>query len=401
MKNGRIGGSIVAVVLVPVLVGSARADKLTDMELLGKFLFYEGISSPGSMSCAVCHGAAVGFTGPDSQINRHGTVYRGAVPERFGNRKPPSSAYATFSLVFHYDEAKGFVGGNFWDGRATGLHLGNPAADQALGPFLNPVEQNNPGSKAMLEHVIKSPYLRLWERVWSEPLNIATPADIDKNYDRVGRAIAVYEASHEMSPFSSKYDYFLQGKVQLTEEEQRGLALFNGKANCASCHTSTPGPNDEPPLFTDFTYENVGIPKNPENPYYRMDRVEVDGKPINPDGANWVDPGLAGFLRTSGNSAWQSVARENRGKHKVPTLRNVDKRPSKDFPKAYMHNGVFKSLEQVVHFYNTRDVPGAGWAAPEMPQNINMKEAGNLGLTSQEEAAIVAFLRTLSDDYTP
>jgi cytochrome c peroxidase len=401
MKNGRIGGSIVAVVLVLVLVGSARADKLTDVELLGKFLFYDGISSPGSMSCAVCHGAGVGFTGPDAQINRHGTVYRGAVPERFGNRKPPSSAYATFSPVFHYDEAKGFVGGNFWDGRATGLHLGNPAADQALGPFLNPVEQNNPSSRAVLEDVIKSPYLRLWERVWGEPLNIATPADIDKNYDRVGRAIAAYEASHEMSPFSSKYDYSLQGKVQLTAEEQRGLALFNGKANCASCHPSTAGPNGEPPLFADFTYENVGIPKNPENPYYRMDRVEVDGKPINPDGANWVDPGLAGFLRTSGNSAWQSMARENRGKHKVPTLRNVDKRPSQDFPKAYMHNGVFKSLEQVVHFYNTRDVPGAGWAAPEVPQNINTKEAGNLGLTSQEEAAIVAFLRTLSDDYTP
>ena len=401
MKNRRIGGSIVAAVLMLVLVASALADKLTDKELLGKFLFYDGISSPGSMSCAVCHGASVGFTGPDAQINRHGTVYRGAVPERFGNRKPPSSAYATFSPVLHYDKAKGFLGGNFWDGRATGQHLGNPAADQALGPFLNPVEQNNPSSEAVLEQVVKSPYARLWEQAWGEPLRTATQADIDKNYDRVGQAIAAYEASYEMSPFSSKYDYSLQGKVQLTEEEQRGLALFNGKVNCASCHTSTSGPSGQPPLFTNFTYENVGVPKNPENPYYRMDRVQVDGKPINPDGANWVDPGLAGFLQTSGNPAWQSMAQENRGKHRVPTLRNVDKRPSKDFPKAYMHNGVFKSLEEVVHFYNTRDVPGAGWPAPEVPQNVNAKETGNLRLTPQEEAAVVAFLKTLSDDYTP
>jgi len=401
MKNRRIGRSIGAVVLVLVLAASALADKLTDKELLGKFLFYDGISSPGSMSCAVCHGASVGFTGPDAQINRHGTVYRGAVPERFGNRKPPSSAYATFSPVLHYDQAKGFLGGNFWDGRATGQHLGNPAADQALGPFLNPVEQNNPSSEAVLEQVVKSPYARLWEQAWGEPLRTATQADIDKNYDRVGQAIAAYEASYEMSPFSSKYDYSLQGKVQLTDQEQQGLALFNGKANCASCHTSTRGPNGESPLFTNFTYENVGIPKNPENPYYRMDRVQVDGKPINPDGAAWVDPGLAGFLQTSGNPAWQSMAQENRGKHKVPTLRNVDKRPSKDFPKAYMHNGVLKSLEEVVHFYNTRDVPGAGWLAPEVPQNVNAKETGNLRLTPQEEAAVVAFLKTLSDDYTP
>jgi cytochrome c peroxidase len=401
MKTRRAGRLTAAAVLVLASAGSASAQRLTDKELLGKFLFYDGISSPGSMSCAVCHGPSVGFTGPDAEINRHGTVYRGAVPERFGNRKPPSSAYATFSPVFHYDAKEGFVGGNFWDGRATGQHLGSPAADQALGPFLNPVEQNNPSGKAVLEHVSKAPYLRLWKQVWGEPLRLDTQADVDRNYDRVGLAIATYEACHEMSPFSSKYDYSLQGKVQLTEQERQGLALFNGKAHCDSCHTSKPGPNGAPPLFTNFTYENAGAPKNPENPYYRMDRVEVDGKPINPDGASWVDPGLAGFLETSSNPAWRKLAPESRGKFKVPTLRNVDKRPSKDFPKAYMHNGVFKSLEEVVHFYNTRDVPGGGRPAPEVPQNVNTDEMGNLRLTAEEEAAVVAFLRTLSDDYTP
>jgi cytochrome c peroxidase len=117
------------------------AQPLIPLELLGKSLFFDKISSPDSMSCAECHAPAVGFTGPIPGINRHGAVYRGAIPQRFGNRKPPSAAYATLSPIFHYDEIEElFVGGNFWDGRATGEVLGNPAADQALGPFLNPVE---------------------------------------------------------------------------------------------------------------------------------------------------------------------------------------------------------------------------------------------------------------------
>ena len=100
------------------------------------------------MSCATCHSPDVGWTGPNPSINKHGAVYRGAVPTRFGNRKPPSAAYATLSPIFHFDGAL-FVGGNFWDGRATGERLGNPAADQALGPFLNPVEQNNSSKYAV------------------------------------------------------------------------------------------------------------------------------------------------------------------------------------------------------------------------------------------------------------
>jgi hypothetical protein len=91
------------------------------------------------------------------------------------------------------------------------------------------------------------------------------------------------------------------------------------------------------------------------------------------------------------------MAAENYGKHKVPTLRNVDKRPGRAFPKAYMHNGVFKSLEEVVHFYNTRDVED--WPPPEVTENVNTDELGDLGLTLEEEHLIVAFMRTLSDGY--
>ncbi len=122
-----------------------------------------------------------------------------------------------------------------------------------------------------------------------------------------------------------------------------------------------------------------------------------DGSPINPEGANWIDPGLGGFLANQPNPDWAAMAAENMGKHKVPTLRNVAKGPGKGFPKAFMHNGVFKSLEEVVHFYNTRDVED--WPDPEVAANVNTDELGNLGLTADEEAAIVAFMKTLSDGY--
>jgi cytochrome c peroxidase len=397
MRNRRVRKvMLLSVVAVGVLGGAALAADFNDMVRLGKNLFFDKISSPDSMACADCHNASVGFTGPIPGINRHGAVYRGAVPQRFGNRKPPTSAYATYSPVFYYDELLGeFVGGNFWDGRATGRHLGNPAADQAQAPFLNPVEQNNASKLAVLQQVKKSSYAYLWQQVWGEPLQVGTPAQIDLNYDRVGLALAAFEESSEVSPFSSKYDYYLEGMVELTPMEQWGLELFNGKANCAACHDSGRGPEGELPLFTDFTYDNIGTPKNPENPYYRMDRVYINGRPINPEGARWIDAGLGGFLLTT---RWSSLALDNWGKQKIPTLRNVAKRPGVAFPKAYMHNGVFKSLEEVVHFYNTRDL--GGWPPPEVPLNVSM-ELGDLGLTEDEEEAIVVFLETLSDGYAP
>jgi cytochrome c peroxidase len=367
---------------------------------LGKSPFFDKISSPDSMSCADCHAPETGFTGPIPGINKHGAVYRGAVPQRFGNRKPPSSAYATLSPVLYYDEEEElFVGGNFWDGRATGEALGNPAADQALGPFLNPVEQNNPSMQAVLEQIAGSKYADLWEVVWGDPIRYDTPEDIETNYSRVGLSIAAYEDSAEVNPFSSKYDYYLRGEAELTEKEAWGLELFNDpeKGNCAACHPSEPGPGGEPPLFTDFTFDNLGVPKNPENPFYDMDTVYLDdGTPINPDGADWIDPGLGGFLET--RPEWAAMAPENYGKHKVPTLRNVAKGLG-DESKAYTHNGVFKSLRALVHFYNTRDV--VAWPPPEVPDNVNTDELGDLGLTKQEEGAIVAFMETLSDGYKP
>jgi cytochrome c peroxidase len=392
---------LVIVIAFGIVSSQAKPDdaELTPMEQLGKHLFFDKISSPDSMSCADCHAPDVGFTGPVGGINKHGAVYRGAVPQRFGNRKPPSAAYATLSPVFHYDEVEGlFVGGNFWDGRATGEKLDNPAADQALGPFLNPVEQNNASKTAVLEQVASSKYAELWDMVWDEPVSYGTPEEIEVNYDRIGLAIAAYEDSNEVNQFSSKYDYFLMGEVELTEQEEWGLELFEGKGKCALCHPSQLGDGDELPLFTDFTFDNLGVPKNPDNPFYSMDTVYLDdGSPINPEGSAWIDPGLGGFLMNHSDTFYQSKAAENLGKHKVPTLRNVDKRHGNNFPKAFMHNGVFKSLKEVVHFYNTRDVET--WPLPEVSQNINTDELGDLGLTDEEEDAIVAFMKTLSDGY--
>lgn len=394
-----LGGlSVVGLLLAAGVVGAQQKPEvvLTPMEELGKELFFDNISDPPWMSCATCHDPDTGWTGPIAGVNAHGAVYRGAVPVRFGNRKPPSAAYATESPIFHYDEVEGlFVGGNFWDGRATGEILGNPAADQALGPFLNPVEQNNASKAAVCEIVADAKYADLFEAVWGEPVVCDSELAVAAFYDRVGLSIAEYESSAEVNQYSSKYDAYLAGEAALTEQEAWGLELFEGKGMCSACHTSEPGPSGEPPLFTDFTYDNLGVPRNPENPWYDMDEVFIGGDPINPLGDAWVDYGLGAFLESVDYP--DDVVADNLGKHKVPTLRNVDLRRGNGFTKAYMHNGAFKSLEEVVHFYNTRDVED--WPEPEVAVNVNTDELGDLDLTVEEEAAIVAFMKTLSDGY--
>ena len=403
--------------LLVVMTVTALASSLSPIEELGKAIFFdENLSINQNQSCASCHDPAWGWTGPDSLINASGSVYEGSILGRFGDRKPPSAAYATFSPIFYQDKKGLFVGGNFWDGRATGEVLGNPAADQALGPFLNPKEQALPDSACVVYRVCQASYLVSFEDVWGAgTCAIAWPADIeaacategatvalseddraksDEAYGNIGLAVAAFEDSYEVNAFTSKFDYIFLGGTKLTKQEQRGYALFQGKGKCKLCH---PGGKDE--LFTDFTFDNLGIPQNPDNP-----------AGVAPD---FVDPGLGGFLMNTGYD--EDVYLAEWGKHKVPTLRNVDLRPSEDSVKAYGHNGYFKTLEGIVHFYNTRDVldtcPGLYteaealaancWPAPEVAENVNKDELGDLGLTPAEEAAIVAFLKTLSDGYMP
>ena len=203
-----LSGGIGCALLVVLCVSAAGASDLTPKQELGKELFFDKISQPArSQSCASCHLPAAGWTGGIASLNRHGGVYRGAEPQRFGNRKPPTTAYATFSPIFHFDGTE-FVGGNFWDGRATGEALGNPAADQALGPFLAPVEQNMPSKQAVCNRVEQSTYADLFEEVWGPGSLDCSDPGFEAMYDRIGLSIAAYEGSAEVSPFSSKFDAY-------------------------------------------------------------------------------------------------------------------------------------------------------------------------------------------------
>jgi cytochrome c peroxidase len=415
-----------------VIVSAGCTEKKTESpatedEDLGQRIFNDqNLSANRDLSCATCHSRAVGGTGPNSDLNLHGAVYQGSVSGRFGNRKPPSSSYATLSPCFDYSADLGvFFGGNFWDGRATGWNLGSPAAEQAQGPFLNPVEQAVPDSTELVSRVCGSDYGDLFRQVHGA----SACQNAEQGYAALALSIAAFEGSKEMNPFSSKYDLSLAGKATLEPLEQQGLALFNDRGKCAGCHVDDAAAAS---AFTDFTFDNLGIPPNPENPFYGMDKILVDGQAVNPLGSNWVDPGLGGFLATLvQDSAWRalphvtaalhdmpdatitSLVQDNQGKHRVPTLRNVDLRPTADFVKAYGHNGFFKSLKGIVHFYNTRDtlppcadsvteteaLASGCWPAPEVAETVNHTELGNLQLTSDEEDAIVAFLGTLSDGW--
>lgn len=372
----RTTASVAALVLLLSVsfCAGAPGQELTPIQQLGKSLFFDtNLSTPPGQSCAACHDPSTAFVGPISELNAHGAVYPGAVHVRFGNRKPPSAAYATFSPDFHYDETEGlYVGGMFWDGRALNV------VEQAKGPFLNRLEMNNPNRKIVVKKVEHSGYAQLFQEVFGW----GSLRDVDLAYEYIAQAIAAYEGSPEVNRFTSKYDAYLAGMAELTEQEMRGLSLFEGQAQCAACHPSQPGLEGEPPLFTDFTYDNLGVPRNPENPWYDMPPA------FNRDGEDWIDLGLGGVL---GDPA-------EMGKMKVPTLRNVGMRPYEGFVQAYMHNGALKSLHEVVDFYNTRDL--GGWPPPEYPENINTDELGNLGLSDQDVDDIVAFLMTLTDGYT-
>jgi len=159
----------------------ASAQGLSDIEQLGKSIFFDqGLSINNNQSCASCHDPAAGWTGPIEAINQAGAVYEGSISGSFGNRKPPSAAYATQSPIFAYHRQGGglFLGGNFWNGRATGERLGNPAADQAQGPFLNPAEQALPDN-ACVVYFVCTAYSASFESVWGvDACYINWPADM-------------------------------------------------------------------------------------------------------------------------------------------------------------------------------------------------------------------------------
>jgi cytochrome c peroxidase len=375
------------------------------MAVVGQSIFFDkNLSINRNQSCASCHDPAFGFTGPNPSINGHGSVMEGSIPGRFAFRKPPSAAYAMAPALFFDGEA--WVGGAFWDGRAKGDVLGNPLADQALHPFIGANEQGLPDLACVVHRISTSSYVNQYKQTWGNQIStISFPANTDAlcsaegntvplsaadrdlavaEYNNVARSIAAFESSDKVSPFNSRFDAWVAGRGTLTPFEQRGFQLFTGKAQCALCHIAD-GPRA---MFTDFTYDNIGVPANLENPQFIS--------------SGFIDLGLGVTLADVGLD----------GAQKVPTVRNLDRRPARGMLKSYMHNGVFKNLQQVVHFYNTRDVlptcsvptlptdPSFGvtcWPAPEVLENVNREELGNLRLTPEEEAAVVAYLRTLTD----
>jgi cytochrome c peroxidase len=346
--------------------GAVQVDAdFTSKERLGKLLFFEtGLSTPPGQACSSCHDPAAAFADPDPEL----PVSRGALPGRYGNRNDMPVAYAAFVPPLHLDPAEGiWVGGLFWDGRA------NTLAEQAQGPPLNPLEMANPDTATVAEKLRALAYAGLFTQVYG-PDALGSPASAFAN---MADAIEAYERTSEVSPYDAKYDLWLRGEAELSDQELRGLEIFEAedKGNCAACHPSQPAEDGSPPLFTDFTYDNLGVPRNPENPFYLLPAE------LNPDGFAFVDLGLG---VTVGDPA------EN-GKFRVPTLRNVA------VTAPYMHNGAFKTLFQVVAFYNTRDV--ADWPDAEVAENVNDEELGDLGLTNPELEDLVAFMRTLTDGW--
>src|SRR5882724_10783993 len=268
-------------------------------------------------------------------------------------------------------------------------------------------------------------------------------------YDNWGQSVSFYERSKEVSPFTSKFDAFLASPTTtpLTPDEMAGYALFRGKAACNTCHvdgrgsTQTPGTGGDGhpstttgnPLFTCFGSANEGLPLNPRDAFYYQTTPDFFGFTANPFGFGYRDLGMGTFLRSGFGSApnpnaeWIPFAPHVDGQFQVSTARNVGMAPTQCptteapggpggfFQKGFFHNGYIKSLKQLVHFYNTRDVfakpvtsghcpPGTTekvdcWPMPEVKNNIDMT-TGNLGLTDQQENQIVAFLQTLTDGFT-
>jgi cytochrome c peroxidase len=429
---------------------------LTVIEQLGKDIFFDAaLSNPPGLSCASCHLPAAGLTGESSQINAATGEMPGAVPGRVGPRKPQSVSYAAFSPTgpFYSQELGLFLGGTFWDGRTP------DTTAQARMPFLDANEMANLSvgpypphaggfSPLVAMKLQETPYSPLFVLVFGPNVFESSEAEI---YTMATQAIAAFEASAEVNQFSSKFDASQFGtppgnRYRLSRSELNGMNLFFNKARCSQCHSSaslapvlavTAGKD----TFTMYCYANVGVPENPNNSFYRNTNGVTNPDGYNALGVHFIDYGLGMNPNPSpdGTKFMTSTVGDipaYRGLFKSPSMRNVDMRPNRAFVKAYMHNAVFKSLEEVVHFYNKRNVavnrnghevafdlrvgPPAGYARrfapPEVLDNVhnvagvtpaeagtdvsNNGLVGNLGLTPGEERDLVNFLKTLTDGYT-
>jgi cytochrome c peroxidase len=451
---------------------------VASVEILGKLMnFDKNISPNENVACASCHMPYAAYSGPIPSVNLTMIAYPGSVHFRAGKRTAQRYTYSSYFPPLQYDAVQGlFFGGNFWDSRATGYLLRTPDGEQSQFPPVDPLEMGNPDTACITYKLSLAVYRPLFELIWGAdsfeinwPANTAqicatpngasvfngnatpvalSPSDrtrSNNDYDHWAQSLSAFEHSESVSPFTSKFDAFLKGTYKLTAQEAAGYALFRGKGNCNSCHldgrSTAPAPTktsaedtgvaaNVTPVFTCFGSANEGLPKNPRDSFYYETTPDSFGFTPNPGGFTYTDFGLGTFLRSgfgsapNPNSSWRQFASTTDGQMQVMTARNAGfappscpttEAPGPYFQKEFFHNGYIKSLKQLVHFYNTRDLyrnavesgdcPAGTtekvncWPEPEVPQNIDMT-TGNLGLTGAEEDQIVAFLRTLSDGFT-
>jgi len=366
---------------------AAAPNAMSPAAAVGEKIFKDtSLSASGKMACATCHDPALGHASPFTTP----VAFGGANLDQAGTRLPPALGYLRFNTAFHFEADGTPTGGFTWDGRADTL------ADQARRPFLSANEMANPDATSVVAKLSKATYANEFMAVFGADV-FANPA---LAFDRAALALERYQREDpDFAAFSSKFDAFTAGKAKLSDAELRGLALFNrgDKGNCAACHPSTKPANAPGALFTDFTFDSLGVPRNSS--------IAANADP------SYFDLGLCGPTRAD------LAARSDLcGKFKVPSLRNVGLR------KRFFHNGQFDSLEQVVRFYVTRDTDAGTWFPTDplgnpvpyddLPSalrgNVNVTEvpytrkAGDAPFLNESEVQdLVAFLRTLTDGYTP
>lgn len=351
-----------------------------DKALLGQILFFDNsLSFHGNQNCSSCHNPDAAFIDVrDSSANR--MVSQGDDLSKFGKRNSPTMLYAKYSPGFHFDESiKEYVGGQFWDGRATNLQ------NQAGMPPLDPLEMGMPDKLSVAKRLWQIP---MYANLLTQHYGKTVWDSVDSVYEAMEDAIATFQKEKKLlAPFSSKYDKSLKGEYQLTEIEAKGKALFfdKDKANCTSCHQLQQTTDHTEETFSNYRYYNIGTPSN---------KALIAHNSYTQD---FVDLGLFENPNVKGDE-------KQKGKFKVPTLRNVA------VTAPYMHNGVFKELRTVLlyldHFNNDKRTVNPetqqGWDKPEYEPTLAKQELTAKPLSDDEIDALEAFLKILTDErYEP
>lgn len=404
----------------PIHLVRPPATPLSAMAQLGRLVFFDAsLSSSGRLSCASCHDPRHAYAAPGDQPVMRG----GPHLSREGSRAVPSLMYLerqpSFGIGPDNEErenadlaqlatlardtprvqktaaqaskaANNMVpqGGLFWDGRADTLQ------QQALLPLLDSHEMNGGTLITVADKLRRAFYAERFAQLFGDSVFADAGSLVAEAMFAVGRYQIEDTSFH---PYTSKYDYWLEGKAQLTASELRGYELFNdpGRANCAGCHVDQPSRDGLPPLLTDHQFEALGVPRN--------NALAVNRDP------NYFDLGICGPYRAD-----LSNERQYCGMFMTPTLRNVVTRH------AFFHNGVYATLRAVLDFYAFRDTEpqqiyprradGTVQKFDDLPQqyavNVDFtdppfdRKAGDPpAMTPRDEEDIIAFLNTLTDGY--